>query len=212
MKHLPNFKYEQVLWSKGHTLVAGLDEVGRGCLAGPVVTGCVIFSKDFVLDESIKIDDSKKLNPLKRKEYSLWIKKNCLAYGLGQGSVSEINKYGIVGATNKAFRRAIKGTGIEIDYLLIDAFYIPFVKGLKKLNQQPIIKGDSLSVSIAAASIIAKVERDMCMSQLHKNTKYTKYGWDENKGYGTKAHRDAIRKHGVTIHHRKLFVRNLSLD
>ena len=105
-----------------------------------------------------------------------------------------------------AFRRAIKNCGKRIDYLLVDAFYIPYVKGLRRKNQTPIVKGDTKSVSIAAASIIAKVYRDKLMRAISEDPKYKKYRWQENKGYGTLRHRKAIMKYGITKLHRKKFV------
>lgn len=212
---LPDFSYEQNLWEKGFKNIAGIDEVGRGCLAGPVVTGCVVFdSLSFrPREESGEIpiiNDSKKLSPKQRKLANDWIKKNSLKWGLGSATVPEINKHGIVKATNIAFRRAIINSEVKVDHLLIDAFYVPFIKGLRRKNQTPIIKGDCLSVSIAAASIIAKVHRDNLMLSLSKNPKYKKYGWGRNKGYGTKEHQLAIKKHGQTRLHRVSFLLKLS--
>jgi ribonuclease HII len=207
---LPNFDFEKSKWLKGLKHVAGLDEVGRGSFAGPVVAGCVIFREDLTIPEGIEINDSKKLRHRKRIKASLWIKENALSWGIGICSVSAINRYGIGKATKTAFRRATsearKRLGSTIDYLLIDAFYIPYVRGLRKENQQPIIKGDTKSFSIAAASIIAKVQRDGLMTKLGKISKYKPYRWAKNKGYGTKEHREALIKYGPTRLHRKLFV------
>ena len=212
---LPDFEFEKKLHKKGYRLIAGVDEVGRGCFAGAIVAGCVIFSKNtistfkgFPLQGSrrIIINDSKKLSPRQRERADKWIRKNALATGIGQASVSQINRLGIKKASEIAFRKAIKDTGIEIDYLLIDAFYIPYVKGLRRKNQKAIVKGDTKSISIAAASIVAKVYRDNLMRTLGKRSKYRKYGWDKNKGYGTKKHRKAILKYGITRLHRKTFV------
>jgi len=205
---LPDFSFEKPLWKKGYKVVAGIDEVGRGALAGPVVTGAVIFQIDERIE--ILINDSKKLTQKSREVASIWIKDKALGWGIGKASVAEINKYGIVGATNKAFRRALKNTNFKIDYLLIDAFYVPYIKGIKRKNQKPIIKGDSKSLSIAAASIIAKVERDAIMTKLSTNAKYRKYLWNENKGYGTLRHREAIKTHGKTRLHRVSFLLKLS--
>lgn len=184
-------------------MIAGVDEVGRGCFAGPVVAGCVAF---WQIPNNIKINDSKKLNPKQRERAAFWIKRNALCYGIGKASVAEINKLGIKKASEIAFRRAIKNCNKRIDYLLIDAFYIPYIKGLRRKNQKPIIKGDNKSVSIAAASIIAKVYRDKLMTKLAQNPKYKKYNWDKNKGYGTLAHRKAIQNNGISRMHRKKFV------
>ncbi|HEX6976844.1 MAG TPA: ribonuclease HII [Patescibacteria group bacterium] len=207
---LPDFKYEKSLWKKGYRVVAGCDEVGRGCFAGPVVSSCVVFQKDLIIPSDILINDSKKLKPNQREKASIWIKKNCLTWGIGEASVSVINKLGIVPSTYMAFRKAIisanKKINSPIDYLLIDAFYLPYIKGLKRKNQMPLIKGDAKSISIAASSIIAKVHRDKIMLTLSKNPKYQNYGWGRNKGYGTREHQNAIKEFGTTNLHRSLFV------
>lgn len=228
---LPDFKYENEALNKGFRTVAGLDEVGRGAFAGPVVTGCVIFNSQIYKSANIqiKINDSKKLSAKQRKLSDSWIRENCLAYGIGMARVSQINKLGIKKATEIAFRMAIteankilryKDTEIlektnkesliseypSIQYLLVDAFNIPKVRGIRLNHQKPIIKGDSLSISIAAASIVAKVYRDKLMTELSKKPKYTKYNWHKNKGYGTASHRVAILKHGITKLHRQQFI------
>ena len=165
---------------------------------------------------------------MQREKAARWIKKNSHAWGVGVGSVAEINKLGMSKATNSAFRRAVSQVNQKIntrvDYLLVDAFYIPYVRGLRVgkkngLNQRrnpktlingsrqlAIINGDEKSFSIAAASIIAKVYRDKLMEKIGFLSKYKKYGWIENKGYGTKKHQEAIKKYGVTHYHRKRFV------
>lgn len=207
----PNFTFEKRVWQKGYKCIAGCDEVGRGCFAGPLVAGVVVFSSELTIEEGIVINDSKQVRPRTREKSTLWIKKNALAWGIGIVSVGKINKIGIAGATQMAMRKAIKDANnrlnsSKIDYILIDAFYIPYTKGLKRKNQKPIIKGDAKSLSIAASSIIAKVHRDKIMLSLSKNPKYKKYGWGRNKGYGTKEHQEAIKLHGTTRHHRKQFV------
>jgi ribonuclease HII len=154
----------------------------------------------------VVINDSKQLSSKQREIADIWIRKNALAWGIGQASVSEINGLGIKKATEIAFRKAIKNCRTKIDYLLIDAFYIPYVRGLRHKNQLPIIKGDTKSISIAAASIVAKVYRDKIMVKLSQNPKYKKYKWDKNKGYGTLEHRETIKKYGTTRLHRKQFV------
>jgi ribonuclease HII len=163
----------------------------------------------------IVINDSKKLSAKQREVADKWIRKNALSFGIGSASVSQINKLGIKKATEIAFRKAIKNCKLKVDFLLIDAFYIPYVRGLRRKNQKPIIKGDTKSISIAAASIIAKVYRDKLMTDLCKKkyrTSYAcvvtgkKYMWHKNKGYGTKEHRDLIRKYGTSDLHRKVFV------
>ena len=207
----PNFSFEKKVWQEGFKCIAGCDEVGRGCFAGPVVAGVVVFSDKTVVEEGIVINDSKQIRSKTREKATVWIKKNSLAWGIGVVSVTKINKIGIGGATQMAMRKAIKEANnrlnsSKIDFILIDAFYIPHTKGLKRKNQKPIIKGDGKSISIAASSIIAKVERDKIMLSLSKNPKYKKYGWGRNKGYGTKEHQEALKLHGITRHHRKQFV------
>jgi ribonuclease HII len=199
----PHFEFEQEQWKKGKLYVVGCDEVGRGSLAGPVVTAAVAFAPETKVE--VHIDDSKKLTSKQREEASKWIKENALAYGVGIGSVTQINTRGIVEATNMAFLAALKKLNYEIDFVLMDAFYVP---RLAREKQLAIVKGDQLSLSIAAASIIAKVYRDELMAQL--STKFNQYAWHQNKGYGTLIHRTAIKEHGVTKHHRSLFVRNLT--
>jgi ribonuclease HII len=135
-----------------------------------------------------------------------------LAWGIGKASVNLIDKKGIIWATNFAFRSAIGDAqsrgNCRITFLLIDAFYVPYVRGINKANQNAIVKGDSISFSIAAASIIAKVYRDQLMVNLGKKPNFEKYGWLKNKGYGTKEHRNSITSFGVTPHHRRLWVKN----
>lgn len=228
---LPDFSFEKKLHRQGYRLIAGVDEVGRGCFAGPVVAGCVVFDSKRVTrvgephgrgpvlvsrrkgrgaderqDPRIIINDSKKLSPKRREVADKWIRKNATTFGIGAASVSQINKLGIKKATEIAFRKAIKNCEVQIDYLLIDAFYIPYVRGLRRKNQKAIIKGDTKSISIAAASIIAKVYRDKLMADLSKKPKYKKYKWHKNKGYGTKEHQKMIREYGISNLHRKQFV------
>lgn len=239
---LPTFKYEKQIWKKGYKCIAGIDEVGRGSFAGPVVAGVVVFAPVFNFQfsifnekgQKIIINDSKKMTAKQREVAAKWIKENCLAWGIGEASAACINRIGIVKATEMAFREAIMGTNGKlavsrsriadrgepsegrlaigdkrIDYLLIDAFYIPYVKGLRRKNQKAIVHGDAVSVSIAAASIIAKVHRDQLMEKIGKRARYTKYDWIHNKGYGTPKHLEAITKYGINGYHRKLFCRNL---
>lgn len=217
---LPNLNEEKVLWKKGYEFVAGADEVGRGAFAGPVVAGVVIFApaqisnlinRSFgrqlpISNQLPIINDSKKLTKLQRELADKWIRENCLAFGIGECPASKINTLGIVKATRIAFRRALKSLKMPADFLLVDAFYLPYTKGLKRKNQKAIVKGDTKSVSIAAASIVAKVYRDKLMSELAK--KHKKYGWERNAGYGTENHRRAIGKYGITRYHRKQFVMN----
>ena len=206
MGKFPDFSYEKKLWKKSFRHVAGCDEVGRGCFAGPVVAGCVIFSKSVKKGLAVKINDSKKMTANQREKASYWIKRNASGYGIGKASVSEINKHGIKKASETAFRRAIKNTNKRVDFLLIDAFYLPYVKNLKRKNQLAIVRGDGASFSIASASIIAKVYRDKLMQRLGEAAGFKRFGWGRNKGYGTRKHQRAILNYGITRHHRKQFV------
>ena len=208
---------EKYYWKAGFIAVAGLDEVGRGCFAGPVVTAACVFTPDLKLSHKsmgVRIDDSKRLSPKNREAASKWIKDNVLVWALGEASVVEINRRGMKKASEAAFRRAVYSANTklksknlaELDYLLIDAFYIPKVAGLPKHHQKAILGGDSISMSIAAASIVAKVYRDRLMSEYSVDSKYKNYGWERNKGYGTKAHQQALLKYGTTDLHRKAYI------
>lgn len=196
--HLPTFDEEHFLWKQGYQHIAGVDEVGRGCFAGPVVTAAVILPQTFTSKKAV--NDSKKLSAKVRTELAEVIKQQAIAFSIAEVSVAIINKIGIGKATQQAFRSAIKHLSKKPDFILIDAFYI---QKLSKRNQKPIVHGDGLSISIAAASIIAKVYRDALMQKLHKN--YEAYDFFTNKGYGTKKHREAIQKYGLCKLHRTSF-------
>lgn len=195
---LPTFDYESHLWNRGIKFVAGVDEVGRGCFAGPVVAAAVILPVNFPKTENI--NDSKKVTPKMRKILSAIIKEYALAYAIAEVSVVVINKFGIGKAAQQAFSNAVAKLTIKPEHVLIDAFMI---KALNKTKQTAIIHGDQISISIAAASIIAKVYRDELMEKLHD--KYSQYDFNSNKGYGTKKHRDAIAKYGLCDLHRTSF-------
>lgn len=186
------------LWIQGYRYVCGLDEVGRGCFAGPVVAGAVIFSPGTALP--IGINDSKLLKPKQREKLAGQIKEVALAWSIGEIAVSHINKKGIGKATQMAFRKAVKILPVRVDFVLVDAFYI---KHFSRKKQKAIVHGDRTSLSIAAASIIAKVYRDELMEKLDQ--KYPRYGFSKHKGYGTADHRAAIKKHGLSRVHRKSF-------
>lgn len=189
---------EKSLWETGYSYVCGLDEVGRGSFAGPVVVGAVIFPQDVVLIEGIA--DSKLLKPKQREKLSAKIKKAAAGWSVAEIGVSAINKVGIGKATQMAFRKAIKLLSRSPDFILIDAFYVTH---LNRKKQRPVKDGDKICASISAASIIAKVYRDQLMKKLHK--KYPRYGFAKHKGYGTKRHQEAIRKYGLSRVHRKSF-------
>ncbi|OGE17520.1 ribonuclease HII [Candidatus Daviesbacteria bacterium RIFCSPHIGHO2_01_FULL_36_37] len=195
---MPTLQIEKSLWNSGYKLIAGIDEVGRGCFAGSVVAGAVIFPPTVKLPKGIA--DSKLLKPKLREELSLIIQDLSLFWAVGEASVEEINKVGIGKATQIAFKRAVKALSSSPDFLLIDAFYID---EFAKQVQRPVKNGDKICASISAASIIAKVYRDGLMRGLSK--KYPEYGFFENKGYGTKFHREAIKKHGLSRIHRTSF-------
>ncbi len=221
----PNFAFEKKIWEKGFKYIGGIDEVGRGSFAGPVVAGCVVFKRGIKIPKEIEINDSKKLTPLKRKKLNIWIRKNALTWGTGEVSAKVIDRVGVSKATHTAFRRAIENANKRlqrrIDYLLIDAFFVPYVRGLPmrrkkarkdhnlkdgRARQLAIKNGDQRSISIAAASIIAKEYRDNIMKSLGKRPRYKRYLWEKNKGYGTKQHGKAIKKYGISKYHRTQFV------
>ncbi|WP_027437521.1 ribonuclease HII [Lachnospira multipara] len=179
--------------------IAGIDEVGRGPLAGPVVTACVIMPKDVRIPY---VNDSKKVTEKRREELYDIIKEKALAIGIGIASEKRIDEINILQATYEAMREAINNLEIKPDILLNDAVNIPGVD----IKQVPIIKGDAKSFTIACASIIAKVTRDRMMVELDK--KYPNYGFAKNKGYGTKQHTDALREFGPCEIHRRTFIGN----
>ncbi len=191
------WQYEKNLYKKGYYNIAGVDEVGRGPLIGPVVTACVILPHDFVLDG---LTDSKKLSEKKRDKFYNYIIENCVAYGIGQCSPEEIDQYNIYAATKIAMKRAIfeARKKVKIDHILIDAMPLDL-----DIPTTSIIKGDAKSISIAAASVVAKVTRDKMMYELDK--KYPMYGYKNHKGYPTKAHIEAINKYGLIDGYRKSY-------
>lgn len=201
--------FENELYADGVDFVAGVDEVGRGPLAGPVVSACVVLPKDF---DVLGVDDSKKVSEKKREELFGVILEKALCYGIGIMDNEVIDDINILEATKLAMRQAIENAdkmlakqfcGAQIQHVLFDAMEI---KEVEK-PQQKIIKGDAKSVSIAAASIVAKVTRDRMMVEWAKEYPY--YAFESNKGYGTKAHYEGIEAHGITPIHRKTFLKNI---
>ncbi|MED3660380.1 ribonuclease HII [Ureibacillus sp. FSL K6-8385] len=176
--------------------LAGVDEAGRGPLAGPVVTCAVILPKD--CPELIGINDSKQLSKKKRAELAELIKKHALAYSIHFQSAKKIDELNILEATRQSMKICIENLKIRPDICLVDAVSIPI-----GIPQESIVKGDAKSLAIGAASILAKHERDLYMEELH--TQYPQYGFDQNAGYGTKQHLEAIERFGPTVHHRKTF-------
>lgn len=201
---------ERELSAKGIKFIAGMDEVGRGPLAGPVVAAAVVLPEDFNV---LGVDDSKKLSEKKREELYDKILESAVAYGFGQRDnnvIDEINileatKLAMIDAVSEAERMLQNRTGEIIGHVLIDALKID---ALDK-PQTAIVKGDSKSVSIAAASIIAKVKRDRMM--IGYSQVFPGYGFERNKGYGTKQHYEGISIQGITPIHRKTFLKNLNL-
>ena len=189
--------FEKELWSAGKDYVAGVDEVGRGPLAGPVVTAAVILPKDFSLPG---VDDSKKLSQRRREELFEQIKEAAVCWAVGRREPDRIDEINILEATREAMLDAIKSLPLKPDHVLIDAVRL---SGLD-MPQTSIIKGDARSVSIAAASILAKVTRDREMVEMSKI--YPGYAFESNKGYGTAAHYEGLKAQGPCPIHRKTFL------
>ena len=188
-------EYENKYWDQ-YEYIGGIDEVGRGPLAGPVVTACVILPKDC---DILYINDSKKLSATKREELYEEIMEKAISVSIGAASEARIDEINILQATYEAMRQAIDESKVEPQLLLNDAVTIPQVK----IPQVPIIKGDAKSLSIAAASVIAKVTRDREMYELDK--KYPMYEYKKHKGYPTKKHIEAINKYGLIDGYRKTY-------
>lgn len=189
--------FELQAQAEGFRFVAGIDEVGRGCLAGPVVAGACILDPQKPLPEGL--DDSKKLTAARREEIADELKSSAIAYAVAQIEADEIDRINILQATRKAMLAAITGLRPFADFLLIDA--LPLKES--PLPQRAIIKGDAISASIAAASILAKTFRDTLMHEYDRE--YPQYGFAHHVGYGTKEHLDALRLHGACSLHRKTF-------
>lgn len=207
----PSLKKEKKLWEKGYTLVIGADEVGRGAFAGPLVTAAVAFSPFCKLPAKLAqdINDSKKLSPKKREYLSPLIQSHAKIFVVKQVSVTVINRVGIGKATEMAFRKTIQSLLLNVldshekPFLLIDGFYVRYIKHIGLKHQKAIIKGDQISLSIAAASILAKVYRDKLMRNF--GNIYPQYGFAQHKGYGTKYHQQAMKRYGLTLLHRTSF-------
>ena len=197
---MPSYDYEQQYIDKGYKFVCGVDEAGRGPLSGPVVAGACILPVGLYLDG---LNDSKKLSAKKRDVLFDLIKENAISYGIGMASPAEIDELNILNATMLAMRRAIEQLNVAADFALVDGnvirgFSIPAVS---------IVKGDSISCSIAAASILAKVTRDRICEE--DAVKYPQYNFSKHKGYSTKEHMDLVRLHGPCEIHRKSFLKFL---
>lgn len=217
MMNKPTLREERRLWRKGCPYVLGVDEVGRSSFAGPVVASAVVFDKhvSYQLRTGsilLEINDSKLLSPKKREKLEKEIKKEALLYTVSIIGVSTINKLGVGKANQMAIRKAVRTILDQIPktskskhqiFVLADGFHVRYIRGVGLVNQKAIIKGDQKSISIAAASIIAKVYRDRLMKKL--NRKYPGYGFSKNKGYGTRQHQDALGKLGLSQVHRTSF-------
>ena len=196
---MPDFTYEEQAFLDGFTPVVGVDEAGRGSWAGPVVACAVILDPKVSPTELIAgLDDSKRISKKKRDKLN-YLLTSSASIGVGVSSVEEIDRLNILQATFVAMKRSIENLGISPGMILVDGNTLPDWP----YNSRPIIKGDSRSLSIAAASIVAKVSRDRMMTNLANN--YPEYGWEKNAGYGTKLQQQALSEHGFTKHHRLSF-------
>ena len=190
---------EQELHRQGYVNVAGVDEVGRGPLAGPVVAAAVILPHDF---DVLGIDDSKKLSEKRREELYEVITEKAVAWGIGMADHETIGEINILQAAKLAMKRALAELE-DVDYITFDAMKIEDID----IPQESVIKGDSKILAIAAASIVAKVTRDRMMTEYAKQ--YPGYGFEKNKGYGTKAHYEGISEHGICPIHRRSFLKKV---
>lgn len=197
----PNLDNEKNLWNQGYRFIAGIDEVGRGAWAGPVVAAAVIFPQDVKIPQGLR--DSKLLTPKRREELDGKIKEIALSFAVGECDSPIIEKKGIAVATQIAMRKALRALDPEPDFSLIDYFTLKYIK---KSSQKAVEKGDLYCVSIAAASIVAKVYRDNLMRKLDNHKEFEVYRFGKHKGYGTKLHQQLICKHGISSVHRVSFV------
>lgn len=193
-------KYENEALSKGYDNICGVDEAGRGPLAGPVCAAAVILPKGEIIEG---VNDSKKLTEKKREALYDVIKEKAVAYSIAFASVEEIEKMNILNATMLAMKRAVEGLEVPADYAMIDGNKIPDLN----IPAECVVKGDANSISIAAASILAKVTRDRLCAEYE--TEYPQYGFAKHKGYGTKQHREMILKYGPCKIHRMSFLKKL---
>lgn len=193
-------KYENEALSKGYNNICGVDEAGRGPLAGPVCAAAVILPKGEIIEG---VNDSKKLTEKKREALYDVIKEKAVAYSIAFASVEEIEEMNILNATMLAMKRAVEGLEVPADYAMIDGNKIPDLN----IPAECVVKGDANSMSIAAASILAKVTRDRLCAEYE--TEYPQYGFAKHKGYGTKQHREMILKYGPCKIHRMSFLKNL---
>ena len=191
--------YERKYYEEGKTLIAGVDEVGRGPLAGPVVTAAVILPKNCMIEG---VNDSKKISDKKRRALAEDIKEKAVAYSISMENCGVIDEINILQATLRAMKKAVESLSVKPEKVLVDAVHIPDID----IEQAAIIKGDEKSLSIAAASIIAKVTRDDLMIEMDKI--YPEYKFASNVGYGSKEHTEALKKYGPCPIHRRSFIKN----
>ena len=201
---MPDFSLEDAALARGHDVICGIDEAGRGPWAGPVVAGAVILDRTSLPDDLIEgLDDSKKLKPARREELLERLGPHA-RIGVGQADVAEIDEVNILQATLRAMARAVHDLG---DGGSFGRPVLALVDGNRKpdlaFQAECVVRGDGKSLSIAAASIVAKVNRDRIMADLART--YLAYGWERNAGYGTREHQDALAAHGVTPEHRKSY-------
>ncbi|MBQ2813310.1 MAG: ribonuclease HII [Clostridia bacterium] len=197
---MPDYEYEARAAANGFTAVCGVDEAGRGPLAGPVCAAAVILPQGLVIEG---LNDSKKLSEKKREMLYDKVTENALAWSVAFASEAEIDEINILQATFLAMKRAVEGLPVKADYALIDGNRMPPLE----INGETVIKGDSLSMSIAAASIIAKVTRDRLMLEIDKE--YPQYLFSQHKGYGTALHYEMLEKHGISPVHRRSFLKKI---
>ncbi|MBQ6931895.1 MAG: ribonuclease HII [Clostridia bacterium] len=197
---MPDYEYEARAAAKGFTAVCGVDEAGRGPLAGPVCAAAVILPQGLVIEG---LNDSKKLSEKKREMLYDKVTENALAWSVAFASEAEIDEINILQATFLAMKRAVEGLPVKTDYTLIDGNRMPPLG----IDGETVIKGDSLSMSIAAASIIAKVTRDRLMLEIDKE--YPQYLFSQHKGYGTALHYEMLEKHGISPVHRRSFLKKI---
>lgn len=196
----PDLSFERGLWANDIQYVAGIDEAGRGAWAGPVYAAAVILPCDSNIEKNLTgVRDSKQVSPQKRTQLALIIKKFALAWAVASADAGEIDELGILPANRLAMMRAVKALKIRPEHLLIDAMFLPDIE----LGQTSLIKGDQRSLSIAAASILAKTERDAWMIAVH--AQYPAYRFDLHKGYGTKTHQQGLAREGICELHRKSY-------
>ena len=198
---MPDYEFEKAAVNSGFSCICGVDEAGRGPLAGPVCAAAVILPEGAVIEG---LDDSKKLTEKKRERLYDIIKETAVAYSVAYGTLEEIETVNILEATYLAMNRAIEGLSVKPDFALIDGNRVP--RGIK-IPCETIVKGDSKSMSVAAASVLAKVTRDRLMLEYDK--KYPEYNFKKHKGYGTKEHTELIKQYGPCEIHRLSFLKNI---